>query len=244
MTVGWQDSGVVLSVRPFGEGRLLVSLLTAAHGRRCGLATLSRSSRRGCSALFQPGNVVLVSWKARLEDQLGTLTGELLESVAPHFFDRPVALEALSSACAVLEASLPEKQPYPGVWAALLALLAALRERDSLDVYIRWEIRLLADMGYGLDLSGCAVTGALDDLVYVSPRTGRAVSATAGEPYRDRLLALPPFLIHSGMDADGSALSDGLRLTGRFLEKYLLGSSQGGLPAVRRRLLERFLSQP
>ncbi|NKD54214.1 MULTISPECIES: DNA repair protein RecO [unclassified Haematospirillum] len=244
MAVAWQDIGVVLSIHPVGEGRVRLSVLTAMHGRWNGLVMSSRLVRKGGVGGLQPSNIVQLSWKARLGEQLGIFEVELLESIAPHFFDQPIALEALASACAVLDTVVPERQPYPDIWAALLALLAALRECRRIDVYVRWEVKVLAGLGYGLDLSCCAATGSTSNLIYVSPKTGRAVSALAGEPYRDRLLALPSFLVDPDEDADPSDLLQGLNLTGYFLEKHLLVPSRACLPSVRQRLAQRFLSRP
>lgn len=244
MAVAWQDTGVVLSIHPVGEGRVCLSVLTATRGRWNGLVMSSRLVRKGGAGVLQTGNIVQLSWKARLGEQLGMFEVELLESIAPHFFDQPIALEALASACAVLDTVLPERHPYPDIWAALLALLAALRECRRMDVYVRWEVKVLAGLGYGLDLSCCAATGSTSNLIYVSPKTGRAVSALAGEPYRDRLLALPPFLVDPDEDAAPSALLQGLNLTGYFLEKHLLVPPRDSLPPVRQRLAQRFLSRP
>lgn len=228
----WADDGVVLAVRPHGESGAVVSLLTREHGRHAGLVHGGvGKAHRGA---LQPGNLVRAWWRGRLPDQLGNFRVELVQAHAAALLDDPTRLAALSSACALSEVALPERQAHPAAFLALQALLAALPTESWPSVYVHWELALLRDLGYGLDLSQCAATGANDGLTYVSPRTGRAVSASAGEPYRDKLLALPAFLVKGG-EGDRHAVFEGLKLAGFFLDRHL----HHGLPSARSRLVDR-----
>ncbi|MDB5373516.1 MAG: repair protein RecO, partial [Belnapia sp.] len=188
MSTEWQGPAVVLGTRPHGESGAVVSLLTEALGRHPGLAKGGAS--RAQSAVWLPGNLVEARWVARLPDQLGALSGEMVHPAAALAMADPLALALLSAACAIAEGALPERQPHPRCFHGLVALIARLGEgaMAALPDYIRWEAELLAELGYGLDLARCAATGSLEDLTWVSPRTGRAVSAAAGAPWADRLL--------------------------------------------------------
>lgn len=236
----WSDQGIILSVRPHGESGAIAILLTEQHGRHAGLVRGGGSSRQ--KGMLQPGNAVRATWRARLAEQLGSYVLELDASHAAGLFDDPLKLAGLTAACAVADRALPEREPHPAIHAGLLALIEAMGNEELGDlwiaVYVRWELGLLAELGYGLDLSSCAATGSNDDLAYVSPRTGRAVSLSAGEPYRDRLLALPDFLIGRG----GGEIDDllkGLDLTGYFLEKHLFNTQGEQSPAPRTRFRDR-----
>lgn len=244
----WADAGIVLSARRHGESGLVVSLLTGAHGRHAGLVRggLSKAAR----GLYEPGNVVSATWKARLEDQLGLYVCELAEANAAALLADAGRLAALTAACAMVEAAVPEREAHPRLFDATIALLGALRDAPGpwyAAAYVEWEVVLLADLGFGLDLGACAATGATTDLVWVSPRSGRAVSAMAGEPYRDRLLPLPRFLLHEDEPEEGAPTADdilrGLRLTGWFLDRHLpaTGRHAAGLPAARGRFVSRWV---
>ncbi|MBX6375006.1 MAG: DNA repair protein RecO [Acetobacteraceae bacterium] len=234
----WRAPAIVLDARPFGEGGAVVSLLTEEHGRHAGLVKggFSRTQR----AVWQPGNLVEARWVARLSDQLGALTGELVHPAAALAMDDPLALAVLASACAVAEGALPEREPHPRTFDGLLSIIGRLGQGAEavLADYVRWEADLLAELGYGLDLTRCAATGTTEDLVWVSPRTGRAVSAAAGAPYADRLLPLPAFLLGQGPSGPEAWLA-GLRLTGHFLGKDAYGHHHRPLPAARGLLLDR-----
>jgi DNA repair protein RecO (recombination protein O) len=196
--------------------------------------------------LYQPGNLLSVTWKARLEDQLGLYACELVEANAAALLTEPGRLAALSAACAVAEAALPERQPHPMLFDATLALIAALRDAPDPGygaAYVEWEAVVLQDLGFGLDLAACALTGVTDDLAWVSPKTGRAVSAAAGAPWRDKLLALPPFLregVEDGPEPDVAAIVQGLRLTGWFLDRHALAAQDRCLPPARVRFGQRW----
>jgi DNA repair protein RecO (recombination protein O) len=231
----WEDEAIVLSARPHGEGHAIVAVLARGHGHWRGHVRGGASSRgRGG---WQPGNLLAVSWSARLADQLGHFVGEPV-AVAAAALDDAWALALLASACAVAEAALPEHQPHPFAYAGLAALLARLGEGAGLAAdYVRWEVALLAELGYGLDLSVCAVTGRREGLAYVSPRTGRAVTAEGAGDWAGRLLPLPAFLV--GAAAGPGEVAAGLRLTGHFLARDVFGQTHRPVPAARRRLAER-----
>jgi DNA repair protein RecO (recombination protein O) len=229
----WDDEALILSVRRHGEHAGLCMLLTRTHGRHAGLLPGAWSkSRRG---VVQPGNRVRAVWRARLSEQLGTLTLELIEAHCVAALADPGRLAALSSACALAELALPERQPQPASFAALSALLSALAAESWPTIYVHFERALLSDLGFGLDLSVCALTGVTEDLAYVSPKSGRAVSRSAGQPWAPRLLPLPRFLVAGG-EGDCADIRDGLRLTGHFLDRHVLSRP---LPA-RTRLVDRF----
>ncbi|UCH73134.1 MAG: DNA repair protein RecO [Rhodospirillales bacterium] len=230
----WRDEGIVLAVRRHGEAAAIVSLLTAEHGRHAGLVRGGASRRlRG---VLQPGNTLAATWRARLEEHLGAYTVEPLASGAA-LYDRPGPLATLTSATALLESALPERAPHPELYFALADLLVALEAPDWAESYVRWELFLLADLGFGLDLSSCAATGTNDGLAYVSPKSGRAVSLSAGEPWRDRLLPLPRFLSPDSGAADVQQVLDGLRLTGWFLERHVFAPQDRHTPDARERLI-------
>jgi DNA repair protein RecO (recombination protein O) len=233
----WTDDAIVLSARPHGETSAIVTLLTLHQGRHAGLVRGGAGKRtRG---ILQPGNRVEARWRARLAEHLGTLTCELTRAFAAGFLDDASRLAALSAACAVTEAALPEREPQPAGFEALLVLLEALGGEHWPSVYVKWELGLLADLGYGLDLTCCAATGANDQLAYVSPKSGRAVSLSAGEPYKNMLLPLPSFLLVEGASGDAGEVVDGLGLVGYFLERHVFIQQRNPMPAARRRLVER-----
>src|SRR5579863_10475985 len=189
----WRDAGFVLSTRRHGESALIVELLTHEHGRHAGLVRGGQSPRR--RALLQPGNAVAASWRSRLPEHLGSLECELVHPYAARLLDDPDRLAALGAAVALLVAALPEREPHTDLYLSLAALIENLDSGPGwAPSYVAWECDLLRGLGFGLDLARCAVTGATEDLAYVSPRSGRAVSRGAGLPYHDKLLPLPGFL--------------------------------------------------
>ncbi|MGB3719287.1 MAG: DNA repair protein RecO [Proteobacteria bacterium] len=234
--MNWFDEGIVLSVRPHGETAAVVELLTRAHGRYLGLVHGGQGRR--LRPVLQIGNHVEATWKGRLSEQLGFFTIELRKGYAAEALERPLALTGLTSLCA-LARLLPERDPHPDLFEISLFVLSYLDD-DSIwpALYVRWELNLLAEMGFGLDLSSCAATGTTENLVWVSPKSGRAVSATAGEPYRDRLLPLPQFLIKSeGVPATRRDVLNGLALTGAFISKRILIPQNLDMPEARQRLV-------
>ncbi|MGH7095372.1 MAG: DNA repair protein RecO [Stellaceae bacterium] len=233
----WRDSGFILTARRHGESAAIVEVLTAEHGRHAGLVRGGQSPRR--RALLQPGNEVAMAWRARLAEHLGTIECELVRAHAARFLDDPERLAALAAAAALVAEALPEREPHGDIYRSFAALIAALDSSRTWPCdYVAWECDLLAALGFGLDLSCCAVTGTTDDLVYVSPRTGRAVSREAGRPYHDKLLPLPDFLIRD-VPAGRPAIVAGLALTGHFLYRHLLLPQGRNLPEARARLAER-----
>ena len=232
----WSDQGIVLSARPHGEGSAVATLLTREHGRHAGLVMGGRSTRQ--RGTLEPGTLVAARWRARLAEHLGNYTLEPVHGYAAGFLDEPLKLAALASACALVETALPEHEAHATLFDGMLALFGLLDTTAWAESYVRWEVGFLAELGFGLNLDRCAVTGTNDYLAYVSPRTGRAVSASVGEPYRDKLLRLPGFLI--GMGGGGpQEVQEGLRLTGHFLERHVLN---GPLPPARERLSERYVN--
>jgi DNA repair protein RecO (recombination protein O) len=233
----WTDEGVLLAARRHGESSALVSVFTARHGRHAGL--VRGGFGRRARPVYQQGNLLQITWRARLSEQLGALTGELKVPLAARLMAHPERLAGLAAACALLESTLPERDPHPALYAELQGLLEQLVEGPSWpEGYVRFELALLAELGFGLDLARCAVTGTSEDLVYVSPASGRAVSRGGAGVYADRLLALPPFLLGRA-PADAAQLNAGLRLTGAFLRRHLFDASERAMPEARDRLLAR-----
>lgn len=238
--MNWTDEAIVLSVRPHGETAAVAELLTREHGRHLGFVHGGRSRR--LRPVLQTGNHVRVAWKSRLAEQLGHCALELQRGFAAEAMASadPARLAALST-LASLARQLPERDPHPALFEVTLFVLGFLDDGSVWPALIvRWELALLEELGFGLDLSQCAATGSNDRLVYVSPKTGRAVSASAGEPYKDRLLALPPFLAgRAGGGVSADDLAAGFRLTGHFLETRVLGPQNLELPEVRGRLVDQ-----
>ena len=234
----WRDDGVLVAMRLHGESAAIVEVFTAAHGRHAGVVRGGGSRRM--AALLQPGGQVQVTWAARLDEHLGTFVVEPLASRAAILGDR-LALAGLNAICALLHVALAERDPHPVLWGKTVALLDLLTAgADWPREYLRWELDLLAELGFGLDLSCCAVTGGREDLAFVSPRSGRAVSRGAAGEWEARLLPLPAVLLGQG-PASGAEMVQGMALTGHFLNRGLqavLGDK--GLPEARGRLLAIF----
>ncbi len=239
MAMDWQEDGIVLSVRKHGETSAIVTLLTAEHGRHAGLVRGGTGKRlRGT---LQPGNLVRAAWRGRLAEHLGTYTVELLHSYAAGAMTDGGKLAALSSACALIDATLPEREPHPALLEGLKVLLGALEHDEVWPViYVKWELGLLSELGFGLDLEACAATGVTDDLTYVSPKSGRAVSTAAAEPYKERLLPLPAFLRDSPDLTEPADIGAALKLTGYFLDHHVFQHRDAAMPAARTRLAARF----
>jgi DNA repair protein RecO (recombination protein O) len=238
----WTDEAIVLSARRHGETSAIITLITRCRGVHAGLAR-GGAGKRG-RGLYQPGNLVSAHWRGRLVEHLGTVTSEMVTATAASILDAPLKLAALSAACAVCEQALPEGQPYGPVFDGLAALIAALKGGhgggDWPSAYVKWELGLLAELGFGLELGSCAATGVAENLAYVSPRSGRAVSDEAARPYRERLLTLPAFLLSRGAAGDHREVTAGLKLTGYFLEKCVFANHYRRLPPARLRLAERW----
>ena len=229
----WHDEGIVLSFRKHGESAVIAHLLTQHHGRHAGLVRGGNSMKmRG---VLQQGNELSVQWRARLEDHLGSFAIELQEGHAARVLSDPGRLSAMLSACALVDLCLPEREPHPDIFATLSALLLALPDAAWAAAYVAWELSLLAELGFGLDLSKCAASGATTNLISVSPKSGRAVSAAAGEDYKDKLLPLPQFLVGKEV-VEPRDIADGLRLTGYFLDRHVLAPHAKLLPDARVRI--------
>ncbi len=238
----WTDDGIILSARKHGETSVIATVLTQSHGRHLGLVRGGAGKR--LSGILQPGNRVRATWKARLAEHLGTFTLEMTEAFAAKVLADPLRLAGLSAACATAEGALPEREPHQPVFDGLLVLLNSLDDGDWPSAYVKWELGLLGELGFALDLSQCAATGGNDQLAYVSPKSGRAVSMAAAEPYKKSLLILPEFLLHPGAAGSAEEVSQGLTLTGFFLDRNVYQHTAKGLPAARQRLAERLRAKP
>ncbi|MGZ3274614.1 MAG: DNA repair protein RecO [Caulobacteraceae bacterium] len=234
----WEDDAYVLSARAHGESGAIVDLLTAEHGRFA--AHVAGGASRKMRPFLQAGSRVIARYRARVSEQLGSASLEPVGEGPAALFDDAMALAGLSAAAAVSAGALPEREPHPGAFYGLESLILALAHPQIWPaVYVRFEAGLLQDLGFGLDLSRCAATGAVDDLIYVSPRTGRAVSRQAGEAYKDRLLKLPPFLLGAQAGLSDGDVDLGLILTGHFLEQFVFAPLNRPLPPARVWLVDR-----
>lgn len=233
----WQAEGTVIARRPHGETAIIIDVLTEGHGRHAGLVPGGASRKR--AAMLQPGARLDLRWRARSGDQLGHFTAEPVRLRAGLLAD-PLGLAGLNAVCALLVFALPERDPHPGLVALTESLLDEMESGgDWPESYLRWEMRLLDEMGFGLDLSSCAVTGRREGLAYVSPRSGRAVSREGAGEWAERLLPLPALMGGAG-DNRGNGLAEGLAITGHFLETRLGAELVGRpLPAARGRLIRR-----
>jgi len=232
-------TAIVCAVRPHGEHGAIVRALTEEGGLLGGYVQGGRSSR--LRPVLIPGNIVRAVFRARTAEQLASLSVELVRSRGP-LLGEPLPAAAIDWACALTAAALPEGHPYPSVFSALSAVLdaveAAPAARGWAVALVRYELLLLAELGFGLDLAECAATGARDDLVYISPRTGRAVSAAGAVGHEHKLLPLPAFLTQGG-EAGWDDILAGLAITGRFIEQSLLTERRADVLAARERLIER-----
>jgi DNA repair protein RecO (recombination protein O) len=233
----WRDEGIVIGMRRHGETSSIVEAMTRTHGRHMGLVRGGRSSRLG--AALQPGNSLGLVWRARLDEHLGEYRVEPLNLRAARMLSSALALAGVGYLGALLRL-LPERDPHEGLFDALAVIVDHLDNPSLAPALVaRFEARILSESGYALDLEVCAATGAREDLIYVSPKSGRAVSASAGARWRDRLLPLPAFL-RPGVDAptpDGAAVADAFRLTGFFLVRDLFAPRGQPLPDSRRAFL-------
>ncbi|MFK7865994.1 MAG: DNA repair protein RecO [Alphaproteobacteria bacterium] len=231
----WQDQGIIVNPRHFGENDALVHIFTQQHGLCAGIVKYGQTKR--LKPILQLGQQVSVKWRARLETQLGNFNLEPLKSPSPQIMLEKGRLYCLSAALSLIQNVMAEHEPHPAAYDDLNALILTLESDVWAETYAKWEIALLNDIGFGLDFSSCAATGERDDLCYVSPKSGRAVSKNAGLPYHDRLLPLPEFLMKAGAKAGADQLTQALRMSGHFLSKGPLAHSNHGLPLARTRLL-------
>lgn len=230
------DDGIILSTRAHGESAAVAEIMTPHHGRWAGLVYGGQG--RSKTPLLQPGNGVKATWKGRLDDSLGFFTLELTQARAASLMQDRLSLAALTAACAVASLTLPERQAHARVYHTLRILFDHLGDIDIWPALMaRWELGLLAELGFGLTLDRCAATGARENLIYVSPKSASAVSAEAGEPYKDRMLPLPAFLRDASAEATLADAIDGLKTTGHFIETRILHLANQELPEARRRVI-------
>ncbi|MDR1375397.1 MAG: DNA repair protein RecO [Holosporaceae bacterium] len=226
----WQESSIVLGTRLFAENLRIVTVFSETFGKTSGLV-------KGIKKPIQFGDVSHVLWKGRTSEQLGTFQIENIFSPFCHIFADPQRIFILESACTLCAKGLPEKAPHPKLFHALRSLFLSITGDDWLANYVFFEISFLAEVGIGLDLYKCAVTGRTDDLFYVSPCTGRAVVRSVGESYKDRLFRLPSFLISNDNYPSNGDIFSALEMTGHFLRMYFCGISCRELPLSRNYLL-------
>ncbi|MCH2248506.1 MAG: DNA repair protein RecO [Cognatishimia sp.] len=237
----WRDQGIILSTRKHGETSVILEVFTPMHGRHAGVVRGGVS--RKMTPILQPGGQVDLHWRARLEEHIGSFSVEPLRSRADALSDR-LALAGLNAVTALLSFALPEREPHEALYARTEPLLDLLGQNDLWPLaYLRWEMALLEDLGYGLDLESCAVTGTTENLIYISPKSGRAVSKQGAGDWADRLLPLVPCLKGQG-DSGDQAILEALHVTGYFLE-HKLAASLGNrpLPEARARFVDRFIRQ-
>jgi DNA repair protein RecO (recombination protein O) len=216
----WTDEGIVIGVRRHGEANAILELITREHGRHLGLVRGGFGSR--LKPILQTGNSVSASWRARLDEHLGNYTVEPLQQRASNFFAAPHAIYGVGHLAAMMRL-LPERDPHAGLYSVFEEILDRLEDPMlAAPLVVRFELQLLTELGFGLDLNECVSTGATEELVYVSPKSGRAVSRAAGAPYADKMLHLPGFLRDLGIMPAGRDVADGFALTGFFLERHVL----------------------
>ena len=235
----WRDQGILLATRRHGETSAIIEVFTPSQGRHVGVVRGGTS--RKIAPILQPGAQLDVAWRARLEDHIGSFTVEPVRSRAATAMGDRLALAGLNAVTALLSFCLPEREAHPALYARTEALLDLLGQGDVWPLaYLQWELGLLEEMGYGLDLGSCAVTGATEGLVYVSPKSGRAVSEKGAGDWADKLLPLPDVLRGQG-EAPDAEIAQAFKTTGHFLNAHLarnLGDKP--LPEARARYVERF----
>ena len=234
----WTDDAIILGTRKHGETSVLLEVMTRSHGRHMGLVRGGRSKRM--QPILQLGNSISVAWRARLESHMGQFTLELTTSRAASLMAKPMGTYGIQF-IAELTRLLPEREPHPYLFQALSVIVDEFKEGDVAgELMVRYELALLSELGFGLELDRCAATGTEHDLVYVSPKSGRAVSSKAGKPYHDRMLPLPPFL--RGQAASNrlsyDELQQGFKLTGFFLDKHIYGPAEKSAPGLRDSFIE------
>ncbi len=236
----WTDEAVILGTRRHGENSAIAEVMTLAHGRHMGLVRSGRS--RTMQPVLQPGNLVEVNWRARLEEHLGEFKIEPLKSRAAALMENAVSVYGVQAMAALLRL-LPERDPHANLYQMLNVILDHFGVPvDAGELYIRFEIAMLNELGFGLDLTACAATGVREELVYVSPKSGRAVSRQAGEPWADKMLKLPQFLGgETNEAASAESIEDAFALTGFFLERHVYEPRGVKMPDARAGLRDSVL---
>jgi len=238
----FHEEAYVLSARAHGDTGVVVDLLTETHGRHA--AYVAGGASRRMKPFLQAGARVIADYRARTSDHLGSVRLEPVGEGPSALFDDALALTGLAAAAAVAQGALPEREPHPGAFLAFEALMAAFQIPAVWPaIFVRFEAGLLDDLGFGLDLSRCAVSGTMDDLIWVSPRTGRAVSAEAGAPYADKLLKLPPFMLGAQAGLSEGDVRSGLALTGHFLEQFVFHPQNKPIPPARVWMIDKLAEQ-
>ena len=238
----FHEEAFVLSARTHGDTGVVVDLLTETHGRHA--AYVAGGASRRMKPFLQAGARVIADYRARTSDHLGSARLEPVGEGPSALFDDGLALTGLAAAAAVAQGALPEREPHPGAFLAFEALMSAFQIPEVWPaIFVRFEAGLLEDLGFGLDLSRCAVTGSMDDLIWVSPRTGRAVSSASGAPYADKLLKLPPFMLGAQAGLRDGDVRAGLDLTGHFLEQFVFHPQNRPLPEARVWMIDKLAEQ-
>ncbi len=233
----WRDTGIVLGARRHGESAAILEVLTENHGRHMGLVRGARS--KNLRSFLQTGNTLKLQWRARLSEHLGNFTVEPDRSRAADLLDNPLALAGVRAVAALASAALPEREPHAPLFHGLSYWLDTVEDESVWPaLLVRWELALINELGFGLDFSCCAATGTTEDLIYVSPKSGRAVSREGGAAYKDKMLPLPGFLL-SSQNADPTAqdVLDGFRMTEYFIARHVLAPHQVDLPETRQHFL-------
>jgi DNA repair protein RecO (recombination protein O) len=238
----WQDTGIILTVRPYGEAAAIARVLTREHGLHAGYVHSAQRSGRLRSILEQ-GNVVQAAWNSKSgEDSLGAYQLELEQSIGPYVFEDSIKLLAVQSLCQILDIAAPEREVHQALFDSSYAFITSLENEHFMAMYVVWEITLLTALGFGLDLSRCVASGQSENLIYVSPKSGCAVSAEAGEEYKDKLFAMPSFL-NGGGDDSTVEIAKGLKITGHFLQKQVFDPVYKKLPQAREQLYNKICEQ-
>ncbi|ABR59549.1 DNA repair protein RecO [Sinorhizobium medicae] len=215
----WSDQAIILGIRRHGESSVIAEVMTPGHGRHLGLVRSGRS--RAMQPVLQPGNSVEVVWRARLDEHLGEFRVEPLQLRAARLIETATSVYGIQALGSLLRL-LPERDPHPHLYEALAVIVDHLQDpADAGELFVRFELAVLNDLGFGLDLSRCGATGARSELVYVSPKSGRAICREAGAPYAERMLALPDFLSGQNRAADHESLAAAFRLTAYFLNRHV-----------------------
>lgn len=233
----WREEGILLTSRRHGETAAIIEVFTERHGRHAGVVRGGAS--RKVAPVLQPGSQLDLTWRARLEDHLGTFTVEPLRARGAALMSDRMALAGLNAMTALLSFALPEREAHAALYRGTLTVLDMMEQGPYWPLaYLRWELSLLEELGFGLDLAACAVTGAEEDLAYVSPKSGRAVSRAGAGEWAEKLLPLSPALVGQGTGARED-IRDGLRVTGHFLSSWLAHSlGDRPLPPARERLVD------